>query len=965
MRRIIFAWACFIFALCLTFPARGQNLNINFLGQHEPPNSGIAFGDVWGEGNIACLGIWTGYSSAYGVGIYDISNPNTPLLRSIYTTATSSQNQFEQGFVRNKIGYFASWSGGGLHIISLTNALISPYTNQFLSKIGSAGGGYDDIHTIFLERNFVYEASHRTANGPVVKVIDVSNPSAPVFVRNITATGTTAARVHQITAVQKGGNTILYTSCWGDGTAGSGQTEIWDVTNIGTQPAVWLGKIVSGTSSHSSWPTPDGNTLVVARETVSGDVRLYDISNPASPVLQAIISTDRMGLPPAVPHNPVVVSNLLYFSWYQHGIQIYDISDRTKPVRLGRYDTYPASITASFQGNWGVFPDLGVNKLLLSDIQTGLYILDASPVLTPTNNYPPLMVTQPTSLTVTQGTTATMPAFVTGSSLKYQWRAGSVTSSGNGTVVPGATNSSLVISNVQTSHSTNYFVIATNLTGAVTSSPAALSVTVPQDLVPTITAHPQPSTVYAEQEATFSVAVSGSAPFSYQWKFNGDNLSGATNNSLTLSNVQPEQVGNYSVSITNAHGSTNSTNALLSIIDSPYLNTIQATPGGRSALISWNSTVAADSQVQYEPADIIIPSPDSWAADGASFGTTSYIDRAPKTNHTMLLTGLTPGTRYSFQIISSTDTNTYLSGVYQFTTAGTNIVDNPAATFTGGWLAATSSVDKFSFDYAFANSAVGSPTASATFRPNLITPGKYDVHTWYPQGANRANNAPYSISYNGGSNNVAVNQQTGGGQWNLIGSNLPFAAGTGGFVRVHNNANPSVVMADAVQFVYVDAQEMPSDTTVPDWWANFYGVVDPLADSDGDDYSNAEEYLLGTSPTNANSHLTLEAQASGGSANITFWPFIGNRTYQLLFKTNLADVSWQTLSPGAITPTPYGHGIFSISTGTVSNGFYRLAVTPVAQGDFSGQIALPKGDAFNAFGEAACGINRIYVKPRR
>src|SRR5262249_48017239 len=157
-----------------------------------------------------------------------------------------------------------------------------------------------------------------------------------------------------------------------------------------------------------------------------------------------------------------------------------------------------------------------------------------------------------------------------------------------------------------------------------------------------------------------------------------------------------------------------------------------------------------------------------------------YVDPALVTNHVILLTGLAPDTRYSFQVISTENTNAYVSGVYQFTTAGTIIIDNPAATFTGSWIVTNSSADKYSTDYAYALTVPGSAPPAATFRPKITTPGKYDVYVWYPQGGNRANNAPYTVSYNGGSNTFFVNQQTGGGSWQLIASAVDFAQGTNG-----------------------------------------------------------------------------------------------------------------------------------------------------------------------------------------
>src|SRR6185295_713530 len=106
--------------------------------------------------------------------------------------------------------------------------------------------------------------------------------------------------------------------------------------------------------------------------------------------------------------------------------------------------------------------------------------------------------------------------------------------------------------------------------------------------------------------------------------------------------------------------------------------------GSHGAIISWNTTVPSDSQVQFDPATVLIQNPSSQAAAAqGSFSSSSYADAALATNHVILLTGLEPDTRYSFQVLSSADTNTYVSGVYQFATAGSNVMDNPAATLTG------------------------------------------------------------------------------------------------------------------------------------------------------------------------------------------------------------------------------------------------------------------------------------------
>ena len=69
--------------------------------------------------------------------------------------------------------------------------------------------------------------------------------------------------------------------------------------------------------------------------------------------------------------------------------------------------------------------------------------------------------------------------------------------------------------------------------------------------------------------ATFRVSATGTQPLFYQWRFNGTNILGATNALLTLSNVQPVQAGIYVVQVANGGGSTNSANAVLTVITPP------------------------------------------------------------------------------------------------------------------------------------------------------------------------------------------------------------------------------------------------------------------------------------------------------------------------------------------------------------------------------------------------------------
>ena len=65
-----------------------------------------------------------------------------------------------------------------------------------------------------------------------------------------------------------------------------------------------------------------------------------------------------------------------------------------------------------------------------------------------------------------------------------------------------------------------------------------------------------PQNVIAEVGDTvnFNVHAVGTPPLSYQWWFNNSTIAGATSTTLTLSNVQSNQEGTYSITVSNAYG---------------------------------------------------------------------------------------------------------------------------------------------------------------------------------------------------------------------------------------------------------------------------------------------------------------------------------------------------------------------------------------------------------------------------
>jgi uncharacterized protein (TIGR03437 family) len=346
----IAAGICWL-TLALSSSARAD-LNTRLLGQLDPFPENNRYGDVWGEGNYAYLGSFSGF----GVMIIDIANPSAPFLAGHYNPSQGSR--FQDVVVIGGIGYFSSENGGGVHIVDVTD----PANPRLLSQISQEQNGYLNVHELFVAGGLLYEADSRT---PSVKVFDVRSPSAPVFVRDLLTTD--PRFIHNITVL----NGRLYTSGWG------GKTDIYDVRNILTEPPILLGSIDSGNASHSSWVSSDGKLLASARETLLGDVRLFDISDPANPVLRAMITAESLGITAFSAHNPYIIGNLLFVSWYQAGLQVIDITNPSNPVLVGSFDTFSEPVNG-IDGNWGVYPFLGLDRVLLSDLDGGLFIVDVS-----------------------------------------------------------------------------------------------------------------------------------------------------------------------------------------------------------------------------------------------------------------------------------------------------------------------------------------------------------------------------------------------------------------------------------------------------------------------------------------------------------------------------------------------------------------------------------------------------------
>lgn len=127
--------------------------------------------------------------------------------------------------------------------------------------------------------------------------------------------------------------------------------------------------------NHSGWLDDSGNYYYMADETHGMDIKVVDVSNPAEMEVVGTINAESSESA-SIPHNLIVACDKLYVSYYYDGLQVYDLADPENPVRMAYYDTYPGMNDNSYRGAWGVYPLLPSGNVLVSDMQTGLYIFE-------------------------------------------------------------------------------------------------------------------------------------------------------------------------------------------------------------------------------------------------------------------------------------------------------------------------------------------------------------------------------------------------------------------------------------------------------------------------------------------------------------------------------------------------------------------------------------------------------------
>lgn len=348
--------------LSVGFPSNGvQLLSWLPLAEFGSPSSG---NDCWGyvSGSGREYAIF-GHSS--GTAFVEITDPGNP---DIIANLSGPGSLWRDIKVYDDYAYAVSEGGSGIQVFDMSN--IDSGTVSFVRNIGS-----DSTHNVGIDTTSGY--LYRTGGGSNgLRIYDLnSNPSNPPFVAQWQDRYVHDAHPFTYTSGPLTGTQLVF--CFGGLNGGFDDTNLTvvDVTNKSNITVRGSVSYPNRRYSHQGWF--DGSRYLYLGDeidegsTVSTTTTyIFDIQNPDNPQYVTSFTNGNA----AVDHNMYILDDLLYQANYRSGLRVWDISNRTNPVEVAWFDTYPSNDSPSYNGLWSCYPYFPSGSVIGSDLESGLFV---------------------------------------------------------------------------------------------------------------------------------------------------------------------------------------------------------------------------------------------------------------------------------------------------------------------------------------------------------------------------------------------------------------------------------------------------------------------------------------------------------------------------------------------------------------------------------------------------------------
>ena len=259
---------------------------------------------------------------------------------------------------------------GPVQIVDLADPTAPRVVGLLDVQPGTKLGG---AHNGLVAEGHLWVVGGRNAGGPPgLRAFSLADPTAPTLVGTFNPTHQPSGYYHDI-EVRDG---VAFAPAIYPG----GGVDVLDVSDPSDIRLIST-FTYPGAGVHNTCSTEDGSTLYVGDEigTAGNWTRIFDITDLEDVELVGDIVVDEN----AVVHNCYVLGDRLYLAHYTEGLRVFDVSEPHAPVEVAHLDTY-APERYGFGGAWTAYPYLPSGKIIVSDIQTGLWVttLDEAVVAT-------------------------------------------------------------------------------------------------------------------------------------------------------------------------------------------------------------------------------------------------------------------------------------------------------------------------------------------------------------------------------------------------------------------------------------------------------------------------------------------------------------------------------------------------------------------------------------------------------
>jgi choice-of-anchor B domain-containing protein len=335
------------------------------------PGGSDSGNDCWGYVSpsgreYAIMGLERGY------GFVEVTDPSNPVIVDYVAGPRSLWHDVK---VIGHYAYGVSEGGSGIQVMDLSdidNGVVDLVRNKTQQ-------GHTTTHNIVAntDSGFLYLVGANIQNGGLVAV-STADPEDPTIVGAWNNMYVHDAQVVTYTEGPYAGREIGY--CLSGFSGGFSQTglrvvDVTDKNNMYTIATVsWSG----ARYAHQGWLSEDRRYFYINDEIDEGNsvnvttTRVFNVEDPANPRYEGWFTT---GLP-ATDHNLYTHNGLIFQSNYRSGLRVFDYSqDPVSPTEVAWFDSYPSDDGVGYNGAWSNYPYLPSGTIILSDIESGLFIL--------------------------------------------------------------------------------------------------------------------------------------------------------------------------------------------------------------------------------------------------------------------------------------------------------------------------------------------------------------------------------------------------------------------------------------------------------------------------------------------------------------------------------------------------------------------------------------------------------------